>query len=411
MIDINFIRNFPDLFNEKQSKRKSQIKSDDVIVLDTKLRALKTSLQELQAERNNISKSKDQSDALKTRAKEIKSRIQQVNDEIQEVEQKLNDILLTIPNIIADDVEYGESDLDNVEIRRYGEKREFDFTPKTHDDIAENLGLMNFKLPSIISGSRFTVLRSKLSRLERGLINYLLDIHTKEFGYEEISVPFLVKDIALYGTGQLPKFKDDLFKTTDDLWLIPTAEVYLTNLVREQILQEKELPLRFVAFTSCFRSEAGAAGRDTKGMIRQHQFGKVELVSITTKEQSQDEHERMTNAAETVLKRLGLHYRVVRLCSTDIGFSANKTYDIEVWMPGLNRFLEISSCSNCKDFQARRMKARVKRENGNELVHTLNGSGVAVGRLLCAVIENYQTNDGHVIIPDALRKYVDFDVI
>lgn len=412
MLDISFIRSNPSLFNDKQNMRGAATKADGILALDSSIRALKAEIQGLQSRRNELAKLMPKTDALIAEARDVKNLIASKSEELAKHEAELNALMLSIPNMIADDVPYGESDADNEELRKFGEKPVFDFKPLTHYELCEEqMGNMDFKTPSVISGARFSVLKGKLARLERAVANYLLDIHTMEFGYQEISVPFLVKDIALYGTGQLPKFQEDLFKTTDGMWLIPTAEVYLTNLARESILKDADLPLRFVAETACFRSEAGAAGRDTRGIVRQHQFNKVELVSVVRPEDSEAEHERMTNAAETVLQRLGLHYRVVKLCSKDIGFSARKTYDIEVWVPGLNRYMEISSCSNCWDFQARRMKTRIKRETGNVFAHTLNGSGVAVGRLLVAIIENYQTKDGKIKIPEALLKYLPFSEI
>jgi len=412
MLDISFIRANPSIFDEKQRSRGASITSADVLKLDTLVRSLKTEIQDLQAKRNEIAKKMPKTDDLIAAAKEVKNLIASKNEELLEAEESFNGVMLSIPNMIADDVPLGESDADNVEVRCLGEKPHFDFKPLAHYELCEEkMGNMDFKTPSVLSGARFSVLYGKLARLERALVNFMLDIHTKEFGYEEVSVPFLVKDLALFGTGQLPKFKEDLFKTTDGMWLIPTAEVYLTNLSRDKILRDEDLPLRFVAATSCFRSEAGAAGRDTRGLVRQHQFTKVELVSIVSPEKSEEEHERMTSAAETVLQRLNLHYRVVNLCSKDIGFSARKTYDIEVWVPGLDRYLEISSCSNCGDFQARRMKTRIKREEGNIFAHTLNGSGVAVGRLLVAIAENYQTVDGRILVPEALKPYLPFDEI
>jgi seryl-tRNA synthetase len=297
---------------------------------------------------------------------------------------------------------------DNKEIRRHGTPPRFDFKPKEHFDIGEGLGLMDFEAAARVSGARFVVLKGALARLERALGQFMLDLHTREFGYTEVSPPLLVRDDTAFGTGQLPKFAEDLFHTDNGYWLVPTAEVPLTNLAREQIVDEAALPMRLTALTACFRSEAGAAGKDTRGMIRQHQFYKVELVSIATPEQSAAEHERMTECAETVLKRLGLPFRTVLLCTGDMGFAAQKTYDIEVWLPGQQAYREISSCSNCGDFQARRMKARCRAAGGKQtrFVHTLNGSGLAVGRALIAVLENGQETDGGVTIPEALRPYM-----
>jgi seryl-tRNA synthetase len=317
-------------------------------------------------------------------------------------------MLATVPNLPADDVPEGQDETQNVEIRTWGTPREFAFKPKEHFEIGEALGQMDFDRAAKISGARFVVLFDGIARLERALAAFMLDLHTREHGYREVLPPYLVRDNALYGTGQLPKFADDLFRTTSDHWLIPTAEVPLTNLVAEEILDDDTLPRRFSALTPCFRAEAGAAGKDTRGMIRQHQFEKVELVSIAHPDTSVEEHERMTACAEEVLKRLGLPYRVVTLCSGDMGFSARKTYDIEVWLPGQGRYREISSCSNCGDFQARRMNARFKAkgEKGTRFVHTLNGSALAVGRTLIAILENYQESDGSVRVPNALRSYM-----
>jgi len=289
--------------------------------------------------------------------------------------------------------------------RKWGNKPSFDFNPKKHFEIGENINLMNFDIASKLSGSRFVVLKNQLSRLERALANFMLDKHTQDNGYCEFNVPFLVKDETLLGTGQLPKFSEDLFTVGDSHWLIPTAEVPLTNLVREQILNVNSLPMRMTSYSPCFRSEAGAAGKDTKGMLRQHQFTKVELVSIVEPEHSDKELERMLESAESILKELNIHYRIMILCTGDMGFSAKKTYDIEVWLPGENNYREISSCSNCGDFQARRMNARYKKNDKNTYVHTLNGSGLAIGRTLIAILENYQTSDGNVVIPEVLRKY------
>ncbi len=317
--------------------------------------------------------------------------------------------LAGIPNIPAEDVPDGLDAGANREMRRHGTPPSFGFKPRDHAEIGEALGLMDFARAGKLSGARFVVLRGQLARLERALAQFMIDIHTREFGYTEVSPPLLVRDEAVYGTGNLPKFADDLFRTTTGLWLIPTAEVSLTNLVADEIVEEAELPLRFTAWTPCFRSEAGAAGKDTRGMIRQHQFYKVELVSIAHPEQSGEEHERMTVCAEEILKRLGLAYRVMLLCAGDMGFASRKTYDIEVWLPGQNAYREISSCSNCGDFQARRMKARFrpKEGKGTRFVHTLNGSGLAIGRTLIAVLENYQRGNGTVAVPDALKPYMD----
>jgi seryl-tRNA synthetase len=316
--------------------------------------------------------------------------------------------LASLPNALADDVPDGADESANLELRRWGEPRAFDFEPKEHDEIGAALG-MDFGRAAKLAGARFVTLFGQLARLERALAGFMLDLQTKEHGYTEVNPPLLVRDQTLFATGQLPKFADDLFRTTAGLWLIPTSEVALTNLVADEILDADQLPLRYTAWTPCFRSEAGAAGKDTRGMIRQHQFTKVELVSITGPEQSESEHERMTACAEAVLQRLGLPYRVVVLSSGDTGFGARKTYDLEVWLPGQRRYREISSCSNCGDFQARRMRARFrpKGERRTEFVHTLNGSGLAVGRTLIALLETFQEPDGSVRLPPALRPYMD----
>jgi seryl-tRNA synthetase len=321
-------------------------------------------------------------------------------------------LLATIPNLPAADVPDGADETANVEVRRHGDPQLVPAArltaPREHFELGEELGLMDFETAAKLAGARFVVLKGALARLERALAAFMLDLHTLEFGYTEIVPPYMVRDAAAYGTGQLPKFADDLFRVSGDYWLIPTAEVPLTNIVADQILSADRLPLRFTAYTPCFRSEAGAAGKDTRGMIRQHQFSKVELVSIVRPEGSPEEHERMTACAETVLQRLGLPFRTVVLCAGDMGFSAAKTYDIEVWLPGQGRYREISSCSNCGEFQARRMKARFREPGtkGTRFVHTLNGSGLAVGRTLIAVLENYQQPDGSIALPDALRPYM-----
>jgi seryl-tRNA synthetase len=340
----------------------------------------------------------------------LREEIREGEEEERSAKEALEEALAAIPNLLADDVPDGTDETDNVEIvpRRFGEPPRI-AAPREHFSLGEARGEMDFARAAKVSGARFAYLKGGLARLERALGNFMLDLHTREFRYTEVSPPLLVRDGAAFGTGQLPKFADDLFRTTGGYWLIPTAEVPLTNFVREEILEEAALPLRFTAWTPCFRAEAGAAGKDTHGLIRMHQFSKVELVSIVVPELAGAEHERMTNCAQEVLKRLGLHHRVVTLCAGDMGFTAKKTYDIEVWLPGQNRFREISSCSNCGDFQARRMNARYRPQGGRapRLVHTLNGSGLAIGRTLVAILENYQEPDGTIAIPDALRSYMD----
>jgi seryl-tRNA synthetase len=345
---------------------------------------------------------------LKAEVSELKTLLPAIEEEDRQLTAELNDALSRIPNIPFDDVPVGKDEHDNVVTRTVGEKPRWNHAPKEHFEIGEALGYMDFERAAKLSGSRFTVLTGPLARLERALGQFMIDLHTSEHGYSEVSSPLMVRDEAVYGTAQLPKFADDLFRTTDGRWLIPTAEVTLTNLVREEILDQEKLPLRFTALTPSFRSEAGSAGRDTRGMLRQHQFWKCELVSITDAESAVAEHERMTACAEEVLKRLGLHFRTMTLCTGDMGFGSRKTYDLEVWLPGQNAFREISSCSVCGDFQGRRMNARYrgKDDKSNKFVHTLNGSGTAVGRCLIAVLENYLNEDGSVTIPDVLLPYM-----
>jgi seryl-tRNA synthetase len=495
MHDIKAIRDDPQAFDEGLKKRGLAAMSSEILQHDAELRALLTRLQMAQARRNEASKQigaakakKDeaQAQALMAEVSGLKEEIQQGEEDERRLQAALNDVLAGIPNIPASDVPEGDESA-NKELRRWGEKPSFDFKPKEHFDLGEGLGQMDFEAAARMSGARFVVLKNQLARLERAIAQFMLDLHTEQTrennpgekleigGYAEVSPPLLVRDQALFGTNQLPKFEDDLFFTDprspewvketmgrirelsrnmlgpgegpfsreqvdhwlavagqnaasyfmmEDYWatydstrtpaiprrygLIPTAEVPLTNLVREQILDGTQLPLRFTAYTPCFRAEAGAAGKDTRGMIRMHQFSKVELVSITTPEQSAAEHERMTQCAQEVLKRLGLHHRVVVLATGDLGFGARKTYDIEVWLPGQDAFREISSCSNCGDFQARRMNARYRPpgEKNTRFVHTLNGSGLAVGRTLVAILENYQQADGSILIPDGLKPYM-----
>ncbi len=415
MFDAKWIREHPDAFDAGLQRRGLEPASGRIIDIDARRRAAQTMLQELQAQRNEVSreigiakKQGNDATALVDQVASIKERMAQAEEEERALAAELDGLLVGIPNLPAADVPEGPDESANVELRRVGTPRGFEFEPHEHDAIGQGLGLMDFEAAARLSGARFVVLKGALARLERALAQYMLDVQTGEHGYTEVNPPFLVRDAALFGTGQLPKFGEDLFKTEQGHWLIPTAEVPLTNLVMDQIIDESRLPMRMTALTPCFRSEAGAAGKDTRGMIRQHQFHKVELVSIVHPEQSEAEHERMTNCAEEILRRLGLPYRVVVLCTGDMGFSSVKTYDIEVWLPGQNAYREISSCSNCGDFQARRMKARFKAqgEKQNRLVHTLNGSGLAVGRTLIAVLENYQEADGSVTVPPVLRPYM-----
>lgn len=414
MLDIKIIRENPVAFDAALARRGLPERAAEIAVLDAKRRALQTTAQELQAKRNAASaeigvlkRSGGDASGLMQEVANLKDAMETALQDEAALATQLDEILSTLPNLPAADVPDGKDEQDNVEIRRWGVPRDLSHA-KDHVALGEALGLMDFSGGAKLSGARFTVLSGFLARLERALGQFMLDVHTSEFGYTEMSVPILVKAPALYGTGQLPKFAEDLFKTTGEHYLIPTAEVSLTNLVADDILEADTLPRRFTALTPCFRSEAGSAGRDTRGMIRQHQFWKVELVSVTDPGHSQAEHERMVEAAETILKRLGLPFRTMLLCAGDMGFSAQKTYDLEVWLPGQNAYREISSCSNCGDFQARRMKARCrnKGEKDTRLVHTLNGSGLAVGRTLVAILENYQQPDGSIAIPDALRPYL-----
>ncbi len=417
MFDIKWIRENPEVFDEGMRKRSHEADAASLIAMDDARRDHIAKLQEAQTRRNAASKEigqamasgdTEKADALKAEVSEIKSFIQGGEEEERNLIAKLNDALSAIPNIPIDDVPVGDDEAGNVLYRTHGEAPEVSGEPKEHFEIGEALGGMDFEVAASISGSRFVVLQRDVARLERALGQFMLDVHTTEHRYTEVSPPLLVRDEAVYGTGQLPKFSEDLFQTTDGRWLVPTAEVPLTNLVREQILDGNSLPLRYTALTHCFRSEAGSAGRDTRGMLRQHQFQKVELVSITKPEESAQELERMLDCAETILKKLDIHFRTMVLCTGDMGFTARKTYDIEAWLPGQNAYREISSCSVCDDFQARRMGARYRLEDGKSIgyVHTLNGSGVATGRALIAVLENYQNEDGSVTIPECLQPYM-----
>ncbi|SMH48980.1 serine--tRNA ligase [Mesorhizobium australicum] len=431
MLDIRWIRENPDilakaLMKRGQSQASAESTVSDLIQKDEDRRAHLGELQVKQERRNAASKEignamragdSARAEELQAEVKGIKEFIQNGEARERELDKALNDALAVIPNIPMDDVPIGKDEHDNVKVREWGteliteRQPRMGNKPKEHFEIGEALGMMDFERAAKLSGSRFTVLKGKLARLERALGQFMLDVHTNEHGYEEIQPPLLVRDEAFFGTGQLPKFEEDLFfapHTSGRVGLIPTAEVPLTNLVREEILDAKTLPRRMTALTPCFRSEAGSAGRDTRGMLRQHQFDKVELVSITDAETADAEHERMTGCAEEVLKRLGLPFRTMLLCTGDMGFGSRKTYDIEVWLPGQNAYREISSCSVCGDFQARRMEARYRPEGEKQtrFVHTLNGSGVAVGRALIAIIENYQNEDGSVTIPEVLRPYM-----
>jgi seryl-tRNA synthetase len=451
MYDIKWIREHPDAFDRGLRRRGLEPLSSKLLALDEKRRAAITKFEQAQARRNAASKeigeakkAKDEAraNALMAEVAELKTSLPALEEEQKTLGAELERELAQIPNTPLDEVPDGADEHANVEHHKWGTKRDYAFTPKQHFELGEALGMMDFELAAKLSGARFVVLQKGLARMERALGQFMLDVHTGEHGYTEVNPPLMVRPDVMFGTAQLPKFADDQFYTnsldglcsvaaqsiadietsdlfdqrfkqrlaenmeTDGRWLIPTAEVPLTNLVRESILDEDTLPRRYTACTPCFRAEAGAAGKDTRGMIRQHQFTKVELVSITTPEKSKDEHERMLSCAEAVLKKLDLHYRVVTLSTGDMGFAAQKTYDIEVWLPGQNMYREISSCSLCGEFQARRMNARYRAKDGVKHVHTLNGSGVAVGRALIAVMETYQQEDGSILVPDALKPYM-----
>ncbi len=415
MHDLKSIRDNPEAFDQGLARRGLPGRAGEILDRDRDWRTVQARAEQLQAERNRLSK---EIGAVKSKGGDAGALMAQVardkdlqaeaEAEATRLKAAVDEVLAALPNQPAADVPEGPDETFNRVVRQHGTPPAFSFTPKDHVALGEGLGLMDFARAGKISGARFVVLSGQLARLERALAQFMLDLHTGENGYTEVAPPILVRDEAAYGTGQLPKFAEDLFRTTNGFWLIPTAEVSLTNLVADEILDEAALPLRLTAGTPCFRSEAGAAGRDTRGMIRQHQFNKVELVSIAHPDSSDAEHERMTACAEDVLKRLGLAYRTVLLCTGDMGFSARKTYDLEVWLPGQNTYREISSCSNCGDFQARRMKARFRPKEGKgvNFVHTLNGSGLAVGRTLIAVLENYQREDGSITVPEVLRPYM-----
>jgi seryl-tRNA synthetase len=414
MHDIKLIRDTPDLFDAGLAKRGLAPLAATILDLDVRRRSAQTRFQDGQARRNDLSRQIGQlkkqggdADGLMAEVAALKDELAALETSEKILSEEIDALLQGLPNLPSDDVPLGPDESGNVELRRVGTPPSFDFTPLEHDALGERLGLMDFSAAARMSGSRFVVLKGALARLERALGAFMLDLQTTEHGYREISPPVLVRDNALFGTGQLPKFAEDLFRTETGHYLIPTAEVSLTNLVQGDLLDEAQLPLRFSALTPCFRSEAGAAGKDTRGMIRQHQFAKVEMVCIAHPDHSDQEHQRMTACAEQVLQRLGLAYRVLQLCSGDMGFSARSTHDIEVWLPGQNAYREISSCSNCGDFQARRMNSRVRGADGkNRFVHTLNGSGLAVGRTLVAVLENYQQADGSILVPEVLRVYM-----
>jgi len=424
MIDIKLVRKEPEKVKELLSRRDKKYAAmvDELLAVDSERRAIISEVEELKAKRNRYSKEigklfkegkKEEALKLKSEVEEISEKIVSLEKDLADAEKRFERIILSIPNLPHVNVPVGEDEEDNVVIRYWGEKPQFCFEPLPHWDIARELDILDFERATKLAGSRFVIYKKWGAKLERALINFMLDLHTTEHGYEEIIPPFLVNTKTMTGTGQLPKFEEDLYKIEgEDLWLIPTAEVPLTNIHAGEILSEKELPKYYTAYTPCFRKEAGAHGRDVRGIMRLHQFNKVELVKIVHPDKSYEELEKLVREAEKVLQLLGLHYRVVELCTGDLGFSAAKTYDIEVWIPSQNRYREISSCSNCEDFQARRAKIRFRDKDGKtRLVHTLNGSGLAVGRTVIAILEQYQQEDGSVIIPEVLRDYIKVDVL
>lgn len=416
MLDIKMIRKNPELVKAGLAKRHGDFGIDEVLELDEKRRDILVKVEEMKAKQNQVSKEipkmkKEGKDAsqLLNEMKELSAKVKELDGEVKDIDNELKNALLRIPNIPNENVSAGKTDEDNVEVRKWGEPTKFNFEPKAHWDLGVDLDIFDFERASKITGARFTVFKNKGALLERALINFMLDIHTVDQDYTEIAPPFMVNRDSMTGTGQLPKFEIDAFSIpSKDYFLVPTAEVPVTNLHRDEILTEEMLPLYYTAYTPCFRQEAGSAGRDTRGLIRNHQFDKVELVKFVKPEGSYDELDKLTKDAEEVLKKLGLPYRVVLLCTGDLGFSSAMTYDIEVWMPSYNRYVEISSCSNFEDFQARRANIRYRRNDTGkpEFVHTLNGSGLAVGRTCAAIVENYQQEDGSILIPEALRPYM-----
>ncbi|MFW6135015.1 MAG: serine--tRNA ligase [Elusimicrobiota bacterium] len=417
MLDVKFIRSEPGKVREALKKREQDTHFVDLILeLDEQRRKILFEVSNLKQERNQVSEEighlkKEKKDAQEKilAMREVSQKIKEIDAKIKSIEKEIHNILLELPNLVDESVPVGPDEDSNREIRKWGKPREFEFEVQAHWYLGEKLGILDFERGAKISAARFTVLKNNGARLERALINFMLDIHTKEHQYQEIFPPFLVNTNTMTGTGQLPKFENDLFKANDELYLIPTAEVPLTNLHQDEILSEAELPLYYTAYTACFRREAGSYGKDVRGLIRQHQFNKVELVKICKPEDSFQELEKLTQEAEVILQRLEIPYRVVTLSTGDIGFSAAKTYDLEVWLPAQGKYREISSCSNCTDFQARRANTRYRIQDTGKVhfVHTLNGSGVAVGRTMVAILENYQEEDGSIVIPDALRPYMD----
>ncbi|MCM8901917.1 serine--tRNA ligase [Caldicoprobacter algeriensis] len=416
MLDPKFIRSNPELVRQKLAIKKEDVDLDRFLELDEKRRAYIAEVEKLKNRRNVVSEEiarlkKEKKDVTEiiNEMREVSDTIKEYDAKIREIEEQLEEVLLTIPNLPHDSVPVGDSEEQNVEVRRWGEPRNFDFEPKAHWDIGEELNILDFKTAAKVTGSRFVFYRGMGARLERALINFMLDVHTTQHGYVEVFPPFIVHRKSMIGTGQLPKFEEDAFKVVDtDYFLIPTAEVPVTNMHRDEILDGNMLPLKYVAYSACFRAEAGAAGRDTRGLIRQHQFNKVELVKFVRPEDSYDELEKLVADAERILQLLGLPYRVVLMCTADLGFTAAKKYDLEVWMPSYNRYVEVSSCSNFEDYQARRanIKYRMSPQDKAEYVHTLNGSGLAIGRTLAAILENYQQEDGSVVIPEKLVPYM-----
>lgn len=421
MLDIKFVRENPEKVEQCLKNRGSSMNLDEFLMVEKQRRSLLAEVEALKNRRNNVSgevsrrkKNGENADDLILEMRSVGDSISKLDGQVKEVEAKLDAIIKSIPNMTHPSVPVGKDDNDNPTLRKWGTPRQFSFEPKAHWDVGENLGILDFERGAKVSGARFTFYRGLGSRLERSLINFMLDLHTAKHGYTEFFPPFIVNKDSMVGTGQLPKFAEDMFKLEGlDYYLIPTAEVPITNYHRGDILTAEELPLKYTAYSACFRAEAGAAGRDTRGLIRQHQFNKVEMVKFALPENSYDELESLTNDAEEVLQQLGLPYRVVKLCTGDVGFSSAMTYDLEVWLPSFNTYREISSCSNFEDFQARRANIRFRRtpKAKPEYVHTLNGSGVAIGRTVAAILENYQQEDGSVVVPEALRRYLGVDVL
>lgn len=414
MLNLKWIVENPEAFDKAMEKRGSKLRANVIVELDKKKKENLTKLQELQHERNSISKEIGKLKATGGDDKELKQKVEIINKEILTLENFIGDekdselfnILITTDNLLQDCVPYGKDDADNKVVKTFSTPTKFDFEPKPHYELGENLKQMDFEQVAILCGSRSTALFGSLAKLERAISNFFLDVVGK-YGYRETSIPFFVRTEAMFGTGNLPKFAEDAYHTIDNMWLIPTSEVTMTNWMNNRIVDEKELPIRLTAFTPCWRSEAGSAGKDTRGMLRQHQFKKVEMVSITTPDKSKEEHDRMSSVEDEILEKLNIPYRVMLLCSGDTGFASSKTYDHEVWLPAQNTYREISSCSNCWDFQARRMNARYRRTDGKiDFVHTLNGSALAIGRTIIAIMENYQRKDGSIKVPDVLVPYM-----